>query len=309
MNEFDRLFANSGLSLDRLKSFLAVAEAGNLSKAAQGGPTPESRNSRQSQFSRQVKELEGFFGIALTRRVGRRIEITDEGKYLAALIRRQFRELDDFREAMAGRNVSVRIGSQGSIIDWLLLPRLGATREALGNVLLETEQMRTMDVLRAVSDGRLDFGILREDAIPGEMKRWKLGRVGYSLFAAKSFWRGRNTAAEVAGAAPMADLLPGGQFSRDLQDWVNREGLRPHVIAKVSSFTDLARIVRCHQAAAVLPELAEEEFDPKAIRHEPIPGLKPRSFALVANSRSLERSGIDKNAVERASGVLRLRMT
>lgn len=91
MNEFDRLFSLSGLSLDRLRTFLAVAESGSIAKAAKGDAT------RQSQFSRQVKELEGFFGIALTRRVGRRIEITEEGSRLALIIRRQFGELDDFQ--------------------------------------------------------------------------------------------------------------------------------------------------------------------------------------------------------------------
>ena len=74
MNEFARLFTVSGLSLDRLRTFLRVAEAGNLAKAAKGDTT------RQSQFSRQIKELEAFFGVALTRRVGRRIEITDEDR-------------------------------------------------------------------------------------------------------------------------------------------------------------------------------------------------------------------------------------
>ena len=64
MNEFDSLLSISGLSLDRMRSFLMVAESGNLSKAAKGDVT------KQSQFSRQIKDLEGFFGVALTKRVG-----------------------------------------------------------------------------------------------------------------------------------------------------------------------------------------------------------------------------------------------
>jgi len=115
MNDFERLFTVSGLSLDRLHTFLRVAEAGNLAKAAKG------EDSKQSQFSRQIKELEAFFGVGLTRRVGRRIEITSEGNQLALIIRRKFGELDDFRESMAGRSVNIRFGSQGSVIDWLLV--------------------------------------------------------------------------------------------------------------------------------------------------------------------------------------------
>ena len=50
MNQFEHLFDISGLSLDRLRSFLKVAEAGNLATAAQGDAV------RQSQYSRQIKE-------------------------------------------------------------------------------------------------------------------------------------------------------------------------------------------------------------------------------------------------------------
>ena len=44
--------------------------------------------------------------------------------------------------------------------------------------MVELEQMRSADVVRAVADGRLDFGIVREDAVPKEVKRWRLGEVG-----------------------------------------------------------------------------------------------------------------------------------
>jgi DNA-binding transcriptional LysR family regulator len=298
MNDFDRLFDVSGLSLDRLRSFLRVVEAGNLTKAAQGDTT------KQSQFSRQIKELEGFFGVALSRRVGRRIEITGEGHQLALVIRRQFRELDDFREAMAGRSVCVRFGSQGSVIDWLLVPRLGEIRNALGNAMIELEQLRTLDVVRAVADGRLDFGIVREDAVPTESKRWRLGPVGYALFATNALWKTRAEAPDVLRNQPVADLLPGGQFSTRWQEWLAKEKIQPRILARVSSFTDVARVVQAGHAAAVLPEIAAVDFDPKNFKSERIGGLKPRTLALIANSRSLDRSGIPRGVVAGLSEVL-----
>lgn len=300
MNKFERLFDISGLSLDRLRTFLRVVEAGNLTKAAQGDVT------KQSQFSRQIKELESFFGVALTRRVGRRIEITDEGLRLALVVRRHFRELDDFRESMSGRSISVRIGSQGSIIDWLLVPRLGEIHKTLGNAMVELEQLRTLDVVRAVADGRLDFGIVREDSLPPETKRWRLGSVGYALFAANTLWKGCETVQDVIQKAPTADLLTGGQFSTRWQEWLTKEELRPRVLARVSSFTDLARVVQSGHAAAVLPEMAAVDFDPKRFKHEKIDALKPRALVLIANARSLDRSGIASDVAEKLANLLRL---
>jgi DNA-binding transcriptional LysR family regulator len=285
MNQFEQLFDISGLSLDRLRSFLKVAEAGNLATAAQGDAV------RQSQYSRQIKELEGFFGVALTRRVGRRIEITEEGRRLAMVVRRQFSELDDFRESMAGRCVRVSFGVQGSVLEWLLVPRLAEMSSLLGHTIIEAEQMRTMDVVRSVADGRIDFGIVREDALPPETKRLRLGSVGYAVFAANALWKGRDSAPDLLEKAPVAELLPGGQFTQRWQQWLGQSKLRPQVVTRVSSFTDLARVVLHGHAAAVLPEMAAVDFDPKKFKHERITALKPRTLALISNARSLDRVG------------------
>ncbi len=300
MNQFDNLFAISGLSLDRLRTFLQVADAGNISKAAAGDPT------KQSQFSRQIKEMEAFFGVALTRRVGRRIEITEEGQQLALVIRRQFRELDDFRESMQGRSVTVRLGAQGSVIDWLVLPRIAEAYKALGNALIEVEQMRTLDIVRAVADGRLDFGIVRDDALPKGLKRWKLGQVGYALFAANALWKKTASAEEMIRKAPMIELLAGGQFSTRWQAWLEKEKIRPKIIARVSSFTDAAKAVQTGHAAAVLPDLAAVDFDPKKFQSQPIPAMSRRSLVLVANARGIDRAGISANAAEKLMNLLKI---
>lgn len=299
MNQFERLFATSGLSLDRLRTFLRVVEAGNLSKAAQGDAT------KQSQFSRQIKEMESFFGIALTRRIGRRIEITEEGKHLARLIRRQFSELDDFREAMAGRSINVRIGSQGSTIDWLIMPRLGEIPKALGNVMVELEQMRSLDVVRSVDDGRLDFGIVRDDALATQHKCWKLGKVGYSLFAPLHLCKDCETIEDVIRKSPIIELLPGGQFARNWQEYLSKKSLHPRVIARASSFTDLIKAVHAGYAATVLPDLAAVDFDPKRFRHYPIAELKSRSLVLIANPRSLDRAGLSNDSAAKLASLLK----
>ncbi len=297
MNQFDNLFAITGLSLDRLRTFLQVVEAGNISKAALGDAT------KQSQFSRQIKEMEAFFGVALTRRVGRRIEITEEGNRLALLIRRQFSELDDFRESMAGRSINVRIGSQGSILNWLVMPKLMALQN-IGNVTLELEQMRSLDVVRAVADGRLDFGIVREDALPAESNRWKFGQVGYALFVPKALAKKQKSLQGIIATIPIVDLLPGGQFTERWHEWLEKQQLRPRIMARVSSFTDAAKIVLAGHAAAVLPDLATVEFDAKKFDYYPLPAMKSRFLALIANARSMDRAGLTTDAPAKLAKLL-----
>ena len=71
MTEFE---AACGFTIERLRTFCRIAEAGSISLAAKGDLT------RQSQFSRQVKELEEFFGTKLVERAGKTIRLTEDGR-------------------------------------------------------------------------------------------------------------------------------------------------------------------------------------------------------------------------------------
>ena len=207
---------------------------------------------------------------------------------------------------MACRSVSVRFGSQGSIIDWLLVPRLGAIREALGNAMVELEQLRTLDVVRAVADGRLDFGIVREDAVPAEMKRWRLGSVGYALFAANALWKGYATAEDVIRKAPVEDLLPGGQFSTRWQEWLSKKNSGrvcwpgfPRSPIWRGSF----KPARPPEFCRIWPRWISTRRDSS---NEPIAALKSRTLVLIANARCLDRIGVLTKAVEQLAWQMKL---
>ncbi len=298
MKDFEQLFNVGGLSLERMRSFLAVAEAGNISKAANGDPI------RQSQFSRQIKELEGVFEVKLTRLIGRRIQITEDGQRLAQLIRRHFEELDGFREIVAGRPVAIRIGAAASILEWMLIPRLAACREALGEVLMEMEHLRSADVVRGVMDGRLDFGIVRENAAPKGVKSWEVGKIGYALFVPKSLRSQGEDPAKIVSSVPIAELLPSGQFHERYANWVSSLKSRPKVLARVGSFLQLAQLVRSSAVAAVLPESAIAGFNPASVKVIPIDQLAERPMALLANSRGLDRAGIPLRAAGSLAKVI-----
>ena len=84
--------------MDRLANFCAVADEGSIAIVAKGDP------SRQSLISRQIRELESFFGVELVRRKGRGLEITEAGRELAAIGRKNFKGLEDYSARCRGRD-------------------------------------------------------------------------------------------------------------------------------------------------------------------------------------------------------------
>src|SRR6266404_5634566 len=113
---FDPLFAENVLSLNRVKALLEVAAAGSIVKAADGDPV------RQSQYSRQIKELEDFFQVKLMERHGNRIRLTENGRELARVSRFFLLGVSNFRRGCLTEAQSFRIGASATFIECFLLP-------------------------------------------------------------------------------------------------------------------------------------------------------------------------------------------
>ena len=117
---FESLFSRGGLSLDRLRSFLELSQAGSIAKAASGDL------SRQALVSRQIRELEEFFGTELTLRSGKTLVLSPAGQRLALIIREQFQDLNDFQLEQQKQAKSFSVGAGATLnsvaataSDWL----------------------------------------------------------------------------------------------------------------------------------------------------------------------------------------------
>jgi DNA-binding transcriptional LysR family regulator len=97
---FEKLFSERGLSLDRLRVLVEINDAGSIAQAAPGDLV------RQSQYSRQLRELSEFFGCEVAQRRGKLLKLTTQGSRLAELARTQLRSLQDFKAECASEQPS-----------------------------------------------------------------------------------------------------------------------------------------------------------------------------------------------------------
>src|SRR6185436_19506222 len=115
---FEKLFAESGLSLDRLKAFLSVGAAGSIVKATRGDSV------KQSQYSRQIKELEDFFRTKLVERHENGMRLTANGKELARISRFFLLGLSNFQRGCLAEEQVFRIGASATFTQTFLTPVL-----------------------------------------------------------------------------------------------------------------------------------------------------------------------------------------
>ena len=293
---FETLFSERGLSLDRLKVLLEVHDAGGIAKAAPGDPV------RQSQYSRQLRELSEYFGVEVARRQGRQLKLTAEGVRLAGLVREQFVALQDFRAECRGESVDYTVAAGDSVIQWLVIPRLAAVAKTLPAARFATQNLRTREIVQQLADGRVDFGVFRKDALEAPLKSAALGAIAYSLVVPRGFLprRGELSLREAIEKVPFAAHTSDGQFAEKVRALARTEGLEWKVGLVCQSFPQALAAVRSGGFAAVLPKIALHELGAEIAAEILSPRLDAlrRDLVLAWNPRLLRlRPGAKKASI------------
>lgn len=295
MSKYESLLNRGGLSLDRLANFARIAQAGGLSLAAGGDPI------RMSLFSRQIKELESFFGVALTRRQGRTVKLTEAGQRLAQLAQAHLSGLEDFQQTCQGVPQTLSLGAGNNLIEWLVMPQMATLRESLPTTRFELYDGRTDDLVRQLSDMSLDLALVREDAVVRPLKFKRLLLLSYSLFVPKRLAasvREDNLKAAMA-ELPLATSV-GGQFREQLTTAAAKAGWPLRIELSCSSFTAAARAVKTGAFGAALPNLAVAAFATGEVVQYPLPFLKSyaRPIAVAWNPRLNEVRPVVEQAIK-----------
>lgn len=287
---FRKLFQQSGLSLERLHTFCLVAESGGVTRAAGGDPNT------QSLFSRQIKELEEYFGVELVRRSGRGLVVTDTGKQLAIIIREHLAALTDFKADCDKRPLKLTIAAGDSLMHWLLLPRLDRLKKRLPNVVFVFLNLTSAEIAKRLFEGTIDFGLVRDSGFSSPVKTSPLGTMSHSLFVPQRSTPSADVK-KVLGEFPIATLEGNGSFRRELATAFQKSGLHLNIGLECSSFPLVARALSSHKMAAILPSIAKCEFDADLVNEIKTPLLKrfDRRIVLAWNIRvSRIRSIVEK---------------
>ncbi|WP_250456163.1 LysR family transcriptional regulator [Caballeronia sp. ATUFL_M2_KS44] len=144
--------------LTSLALFLRAVEMGSLSKAAQQS------HMSLSTASRRIALLEHHFRVGLLNRTSAGVEPTPAGEALARhatdlLLKTDaiYSELSDYTKGSVGR---VRVFANISAISQDLPDHLRAFSQRYQDIKLHISELRSMDILQALREGRADVGVV-----------------------------------------------------------------------------------------------------------------------------------------------------
>jgi DNA-binding transcriptional LysR family regulator len=255
-----------GVTVDRMFSFLRVYEAKGIASAAPRDPV------RQSQLSRQVRELETTLDAELFGRRGRGIEATPAGVAFAATIRDFFNGLARVRTA---QRVPIQLSAGGSVLRWLVLPLLPMPVRPGGEPFppIMVEPGDSGSIHLGLEDGSLDLGILRATEVKKPLAGTAIGEVEYAWFCARSLVpeAPEATPSALGAAAPLVDIYG----EPDLDALFSELGTP---VISCESFRESAELIRAGRCAGVLPVFAAREL-PASEFHI----VRPKAFAKYAS--------------------------
>ncbi len=146
------------MTLEQLRIFVAVAEREHVTRAA------EALRLTQSAVSAAIAALEAHYGVTLFDRVGRRIELNEEGRTFlgearAVLARAAAAELS-LAELSGLKRGTLIVQASQTIASYWLPARLVAFRRTYPSIDVKLSVGNTAQVAKAVADGDAELGFV-----------------------------------------------------------------------------------------------------------------------------------------------------
>ncbi len=148
------------MQISRLRYFLAVANAGHITRAA------AALGMQQPPLTQQIKALEAELGLALFVRHPKGVTLTDAGRELQAEAQRIVAGMEALTQRMAhfaaGRRGQLAVGFTSSAAAHVFTPSvLRACRSEYPDIELQISENNAAELIEAIAAHRLHFGFLR----------------------------------------------------------------------------------------------------------------------------------------------------
>ena len=287
------------LEIRHLRYFLAVAEAGSFSRAA------NRLGISQPNVSQQMRDLEAGMRVSLFQRRGKRILLTSAGVIFQEHARAILRQLENFLEELNREPGQLRGTLHLGVVPVLnvaLVPHLlGLFAAGHPGISLTVEEISSTDIETALEEGRMDVGLGFVTRHSPNLRYERLCTDQFALIVHESHpWAKRR----VIGLSELHQQrllqLPDTFVMRRMTDAICREHqVRPRTIAEINAIETLLRSLAPLKAATLMPKIALRGTNGLlAIR------LKGKNLALEIGLLRLIDSGTN-NAVDEFTKLAR----
>lgn len=295
---------------DQLLTFANVADAGNISRAAQ------QLHLSQPAVSGQLRALQEWFGEPLYRRSGHGIALTEAGERLAEQarqLRQVYRQAQAVRESWRGLETGVlRLGASTTPASYLLPGLVADFRHAFPAVSLHLSDGNTREIVERLP--ALDLAFIEGDVpagLPAEtaVHAWRQDEVVAIVRADHALaGKGAVTLRDLA-ASPLVMREPGSGVRRLVERAFTDAGLAPSVGLELAGVEGVKQAVRAGLGVGFVSAMSMRHEDGALAALRLLPRPLTRTLSILvphadAAARAAQRFLAMCQAVRAGQGVI-----
>lgn len=292
------------MELRHLRYFIAVAETGSLTEAAE-----KRLHTSQPSLSRQIRDLEYQVGADLLRRGARGVELTAAGRAFLDHARLALAQVDAAAEAARRAAVPAKqtfaLGFlTGQEMDWLP-EAMRIMRDELPNIEVTVTSQYSPDLAGCLMRGRLDLAFLRPEPNVADLIYRTVTKEPLVAFmpsdhrlASREAIRVKEIVGEVfisvSNTAPVLRVV--------IDEYLRRSGIDITPAHEVDNLAMAVSLIASTRGIALLPVYAKN-FLPWSVVSRPLEGVAP-TIDLVIGYSSTNPSPILKLFLSRADDLV-----
>ncbi len=255
------------MELRHLRYFVAVAEELHFGRAAQR------LHLAQPPLSQQIRKLEEILGHALFVRTSRAVRLTSAGELLLdrarSTLKKVHEDLEDARSVGRGEVGSLKVGFIGSGMLTALPGILGRYRKLYPKVDLQLREFYSAGVIRALQEGSVDVGFLRDGGeAEGLQVETLLSEPFVAALPAKHTLAKRKTlSAGQLRDEPFVLFSPaaGSRAYGKTVSLCEQHGFRPRVVQEAPQWLTILRLVGAGLGVTIAPACVEQIAAPDVV--------------------------------------------
>jgi LysR family hca operon transcriptional activator len=292
-----------GMELRHLRYFVAVAEEGSLTVAAE-----KRLHTAQPSLSRQIRDLEYEVGVPLLSRSVHGVELTPAGRAFLdharlALTQAEAAAEAARRAAQPAKKTLAMGFLTGQEIDWLA-KAMNILRDELPKIEIIVSSQYSPDLADALAKGKLDLAIMRPEAnrpdiaykliirepliavLPSDHRLASRDAVDPRDFAGETFLA-------MSGTAPTLRAI--------IDDYLARSGIEIEISRSVDNLAMAVSLVASMRAVTLVPAYAKN-FLPWSVVSRPLKGEAP-TIDLVIGYHKANTSPLLKRFLARTDNL------
>ncbi|HVS54357.1 MAG TPA: LysR family transcriptional regulator [Opitutaceae bacterium] len=282
------------MELHQLRYFVAVAETGNFTRAA------ERSHVAQPSLSQQILNLEREVGHKLFHRLGRKAVLTEAGTAFLERARRILFEVENAAKELSdhpslGRRITV--GAVQTVMPYLLVPLIARAVKELPNLTIDAREDFRTDLVHAVVEGELDLAVVPLPVKDHRVSIEPLLTEPLLLVVGKHHPIAQRSDISINELAEESFVSLGSASSvaEQIRVFFGGHNFSPRISYRCAQVATLKLLVSMNLGISILPELTRQPDDESTVTYLRLTGSAPtRELAVIRHLQRYQSRGAEQ---------------